>query len=333
MKLILYDFDKTIYDGDSALHFIFYCYKKGYLKLGHLIKAGFKVVQYKLKLITVTESKEFVFSFVKNIPDLEKTVTDFWLNHKKNLKIFYTDKNHTNDIIISASPEFLLKPICDELGVRALIASDVDSKTGKFNKPNNRGEEKVKTLFQIYPGAEIEEMWSDSEHDRPLLILAKKAYFVKGNKIYNYHTYKPNILVRFWRWGWGVYHASEEAWNYLITGAMATCVSIITYAFASKGLGIDYLIANVISWIVAVTFAYFANRWLVFKSREKNILKEATNFFGGRLITLLLETLLLILLVEVIFVDDLFAKVITQIVILISNYLISKFFVFNKRSL
>ena len=78
--------------------------------------------------------------------DIDKEVKNFWKEHKTKLKKFYMIKDHKNDIIISASPEFLLNPICKELKVKDLIASDVDKKTGHFNKPNNYKEEKVKKV-------------------------------------------------------------------------------------------------------------------------------------------------------------------------------------------
>ena len=329
MNYKLYDFDGTIYDGDSSVDFFKFCTKKE----PKIKKMYFKIfknfIKYKTNYITITEFKEETFSFLKFFDNQEELVQEFWQMHKNKIKSFYLAKNHEKDIIISASPYFLLKPICDELKVKDLIASDVDIKNGHFNKPNNKGEEKVKEFKKKYPHGIIEEMYSDSMNDKPLLDLAEKSYLIKKNSIYDYRTYKPNIIKRFWNWGWIIYHKNEEIWNYLIIGGLTTVVSILTYGICSKVLFIDYIISNIISWIFAVIFAYFTNRWFVFHSKNK-VLKEFVSFTASRVITLLLDTGLMILFVELLKLDDLVAKLIVQVIIVIANYILSKLIVFKK---
>lgn len=330
MKYYLYDFDGTIYDGDSSVDFFKFCLKKDKKNYKILPKLAIKFLAYKSKNITDTELKEYIFSFLENFKNVDEIVKEFWKTHESKIKSFYLEKNHDQDIIISASPEFLLKPICIKLKVKDLIASDVDKTTGKFKKPNNRGEEKVKEFYKKYPKAEILEMYSDSLHDKPLLDLAKKSYFVKKNKLYDYKTYKPNLIKRFWNWGWGIYHKNEELWNYLIIGALTTVVSIGSYSIFSKLLKINYLISNVLSWIVSVIFAYFTNRWFVFHSKEKKKFKEFMAFISSRLLTLLLDSGLMIVGVDYLKIDDLVTKILVQIVIVIANYVLSKLIVFKK---
>ncbi len=330
MKYYLYDFDGTIYDGDSSVDFFKFCLKKNKALYKMLPKLAINYLAYKSKNITDTELKEYVFSFLKNFKNIDKVVKEFWETHESKIKNFYLEKKHDQDIIISASPEFLLKPICEKLKVKDLIASDVDKTTGKFKKPNNRGEEKVKEFYKKYPKAEILEMYSDSLHDKPLLDLAKKSYFVKKNKLYDYKTYKPNLIKRFWNWGWGIYHKNEELWNYLIVGALTTVVSIGSYSIFSKLLKINYLISNVLSWIVSVIFAYFTNRWFVFHSKEKKKFKEFIAFVSSRVLTLLLDSGLMIVGVDYLKIDDLLTKILVQIIIVISNYILSKLIVFKK---
>lgn len=330
MKYYLYDFDGTIYDGDSSVDFFKFCLKKDKSIYKMLPKLVIKFLAYKSKNITDTELKEFVFSFLKNFKNVDEIVKEFWKTHESKIKNFYLEKKHDQDIIISASPEFLLKPICEKLKVKDLIASDVDKTTGKFKKPNNRGEAKVKEFYKKYPKAEILEMYSDSLHDKPLLDLAKKSYFVKKNKLYDYKTYKPNLIKRFWNWGWGIYHKNEELWNYLIVGALTTVVSIGSYSIFSKLLKINYLISNVLSWVVSVIFAYFTNRWFVFHSKEKKKFKEFIAFVSSRVLTLLLDSGLMIVGVDYLKIDDLLTKVLVQIIIVISNYILSKLIVFKK---
>lgn len=330
MKLYLYDFDGTIYDGDSSVDFFKFCLKKDKRMYKMIFPIIFKYLKYKSKYLTLTELKEYIFSFLKYFDNREQLVKEFWQTHNKQIKNFYLAKKHDQDIIISASPAFLLSPICNELKVKDLIASDVDINNGHFNKLNNRGEEKVKMLQKKYPNAEIMTMYSDSMHDKPLLDLAHKSYFVKGDKIYNYKTYKPNIFKRFWDGCWGIYHKNEELWNYLIVGGLTTLVSIGSYAMFAKGFHINYVISNVLSWVFAVIFAYYTNRWFVFHSKSPDKLKEFISFTGSRVLTLLIDTGLMILFVDLVKMDDLIAKLIVQVIVVIANYLISKLLVFKK---
>ena len=133
-----------------------------------------------------------------------------------------------------------------------------------------------------------------------------------------------------------VYKKNEEIINYLIVGGLTTLISLVVYyicvhTFLNPNNGFELQVANIISWIAGVSFAYVTNRIFVFKSKEKNILKECTNFVGSRIITLLLDMFIMFLFVTVFKIDDLIAKIISQIVVIIGNYIISKLFVFKKK--
>lgn len=183
MKVNLYDFDNTIYKGDSSTDFFFYSlmkYPKIIKYVPRCIKAAF---QYKFKLITKTEMKENFFSFLEIIDNIDEHVISFWNTHSCYIKEFYLKKDHSKDIIISASPEFLLKPITEELKVMDLLGSKVNKHSGKFTGLNCHGEEKVKRLNKQYHDLEVMRSYSDSKSDIPILKLAKKAYYVKGNKV------------------------------------------------------------------------------------------------------------------------------------------------------
>ena len=86
-------------------------------------------------------------------------------------------------MIISASPEFLLAPICRKLGIKHLIASKVDSKSGKYSGINCHGKEKVRRFCEKFKDGEVDEFYSDSLSDTPLAEISKKAFLVNGNKI------------------------------------------------------------------------------------------------------------------------------------------------------
>ena len=156
----------------------------------------------------------------------------------------------------------------------------------------------------------------------------EKKLIIKGHD--------KNLFVKFWNWGFGIYYKNPEIWNYLIVGFLTTVVSLVTYflltrTFLNPNEKIELQIANVISWIIAVMFAYITNRVFVFKSKNKNILSEISKFVGSRLTTLLLDMLIMFVIVSLLSISDVIGKIISQIVVTISNYIFSKLIVFNKK--
>lgn len=182
MKVNLFDFDNTIYQGDSSTDFFFYSLMKKPIIIITVPRIIVNAIKYKLGFIDMTQLKEINFQFLKYI-DVDKMVENFWKSHTKRIKEFYLKRDHSSDIIISASPEFLLKPICEHLQVQDLIGSVVDKKCGEFKLPNCHDVEKVKRLNQKYKNIKVMEAYSDSLSDKPILELAEKSYLVKNNKI------------------------------------------------------------------------------------------------------------------------------------------------------
>ena len=132
-----------------------------------------------------------------------------------------------------------------------------------------------------------------------------------------------------------LYKKYKEIINYLIFGVLTTVVSLATYyicvfTFLNPENPVELQIANIISWIFAVLFAYVTNRKYVFESKEKNLIKEGIKFSGSRLITLFLDMLVMWLGVTVLKFSDTIIKIVSQVLIIIGNYIISKLFVFKK---
>ena len=121
---------------------------------------------------------------------------------------------------------------------------------------------------------------------------------------------------------------SGEVVRYLVIGVLTTVVSIAVYALLTEALAVNYLLANLISWVAAVVFAYFTNRSFVF--RAQGGLWQFLLFGASRLLTLGLEYGGLLLLVEGLAVHELLAKVIMQAAVIIANYVLSKWAVFRK---
>lgn len=129
------------------------------------------------------------------------------------------------------------------------------------------------------------------------------------------------------------YEKYKEPLLYLFFGGLTTLLSIFLYWLFAHPLGVPPLAANVVSWILCVAFAYVTNRTWVFKDKARGprgILREAASFTVGRLATLGLEELILWLGISVLAVNDLLVKIVAQVLVIVGNYVISKFLVFKK---
>ena len=132
-----------------------------------------------------------------------------------------------------------------------------------------------------------------------------------------------------------LYKRYKEIVNYLIVGGLTTVVSLGVYygcvlTILDPEVAVQLQAANIISWIAAVTFAYFTNRKFVFESKNENKLKEAAAFYGSRVTTLLVDMGCMFLMVTLFGWNDKIAKLIVQVIVTVENYVLSKFIVFRK---
>ena len=133
-----------------------------------------------------------------------------------------------------------------------------------------------------------------------------------------------------------LFYKYEEIISYLIVGGLTTMVSLITYyllvyTILDPNIGIELQIANIVSRIFSVTFAYFTNRKYVFKSKNKISFKEGISFYISRIGTLFLDMLMMYVFVTVLGFNDKIIKFVVQIIVIILNYILSKFIVFKKK--
>lgn len=131
------------------------------------------------------------------------------------------------------------------------------------------------------------------------------------------------------------YAEYAEIIRYLIIGILTTLVSLGTYyALTLTVLDPEDIfqlqVANVISWIVSVLFAYFTNRSFVFKVKDSHILSEFFKFVLSRVFTLLVDMAIMFIFVSLLHLDDKIIKLITQVIVIVLNYILSKFLVFIK---
>ena len=135
----------------------------------------------------------------------------------------------------------------------------------------------------------------------------------------------------------GIYDKYQEIINYLIVGGLTTLVSLVTYYLCVYTVldpkdAIQLQLANVISWICAVIFAYITNRIFVFKSKCLDKMEEFLSFLGSRIVTLILDMTLMFVLVSCISFNDKISKLIVQMLVIVINYIFSKMFVFKKNN-
>lgn len=126
----------------------------------------------------------------------------------------------------------------------------------------------------------------------------------------------------------------KELFFYAVFGVGATVINIVSYRVLANTFGKKYfLIANIIAWILAFIFAFITNKLFVFESKswEAQIaMKEFVGFLSARLATGILDTVLMWLFVSIISLDDTLSKIIINILVIIINYIASKFFIFKK---
>lgn len=179
----VYDFDKTIYAGDSTLDFYIYCLRKH----PHILVCVFRqiggIFLHAMHRIDSTAMKERFFSFLLKLEDAEALASAFWKPHQRKIRGWYQQVREETDLVISASPAFLLEPICKRLGIAEPAATRVDIRTGRILGRNCKGEEKVRRFLERFPDGKIHRFYSDSRTDGPLARLAQEAFLVKGNRL------------------------------------------------------------------------------------------------------------------------------------------------------
>lgn len=130
-----------------------------------------------------------------------------------------------------------------------------------------------------------------------------------------------------------IYKKYKSILFYVLFGVLTTIVSILVFIVFYSVFNFNELFANIISWIFAVTFAYLTNRKWVFNSVVKgwNIIREIIAFFSGRVLTLIIEEILLLIFVTFLSINATMVKILSQVIVLLLNYIISKFIVFRRK--
>jgi phosphoserine phosphatase len=179
----VYDFDRTIFDGDSTVLFIRYLLRQrpalalrapALLGNGLLFVTGFQKKQV---------FKERLFRSVFAPVDAHALLTPFWDAHENRIKEFYRKIQRPDDVVITASPADIVRPMCERLGIKTVLGSPVDLKTGRYSGNNCHGAEKVRRFNETFPAARVDDFYSDSHSDDPMARVARRAFFVRGEAV------------------------------------------------------------------------------------------------------------------------------------------------------
>ncbi len=126
----------------------------------------------------------------------------------------------------------------------------------------------------------------------------------------------------------------KEVISYLFFGVLTTVVNFVVYFACTDGLHINYLAATAVSWVAAVLFAYVTNRKWVFESKVRGfmpILREMAVFVGCRVFSGVMDMGIMFISVDMIGISDRIAKFITQVAVVVLNYIFSKIIIFRKK--
>ncbi len=314
----IYDFDETIYDSDSTKDFYFYCLRKYTKMLFSVPPMLWAFFLYILGVKTKTRFKEKMYGFLNYIPDIDSALEDFWDNNEYKVKQWYKQRHKDSDIIISASPEFLLKPICQRLCIKNLIASRVDKKTGVYTGENCWGDEKVLRLRAEFPDAVCEEFYSDSLSDLPLANLAGTAKIIRGNELIEWAEYKPGRLKMF---------LSREFLSFLIVGGINTVSNIIFSTVYSLFIP-NTTIAFFPGYITSNVVSYLLNSYLTFK--EKLGFVKFVKFFVSYIPNFVIQTVIVYLFDRFVHGAPVLAYAIAAVIGVPVTFVFMKIFAFKK---
>ena len=137
-----------------------------------------------------------------------------------------------------------------------------------------------------------------------------------------------------------LYKKHREVVTYLVAGVLTTAVNFAVYSLCVELFSLDVTLSNLVAWLFAVTFAFFANKLYVFKSRSakaSRLVYEALTFFASRLLSGAFEVLLPGILMgagldqSLFGVDGMLAKLAVSLFVIVFNYVAGKLLVFKRK--
>lgn len=182
----VYDFDNTIYDGETLVDFALYYIKTDPRIWKYVPKLLWIAFKDKFHLFTVEEALKAYASFLEGylitLDDIQENVIKFWDKNECKIKPWYKDVQRDDDIVVSGTTDFLLDEIMKRMGIKNYVGSAIDMETGKFIRLCFL-ENKVKIFNELFPDAHIDNFYTDSMNDKAMMDIADHVFFVDGDKI------------------------------------------------------------------------------------------------------------------------------------------------------
>ncbi len=184
----VYDFDNTIYKGESLITFYFFCLRRDPRFIKFFFAITYNVIKYKLCLISNEKlmglCEKYIFDSLEMCPVYEEWIDDFWKKNIKRIKAFYLAQKKEDDVILSAAFGVLLRPVCRIIGIKEenLLCSEIDIKEQKIIRLCFR-ETKPIIFDEKFGNVKIDNFYTDSFNDKPFIKRAENSFIVKGNKI------------------------------------------------------------------------------------------------------------------------------------------------------
>lgn len=176
----VYDFDETIFEGDSEDRFFSYISKIKGFRFYRIRYVVLEQISKKWKLMSRTKARQIQYSFLNKIPDIDAFMEEYWIYAQQFMKPWYFEVKQPDDIIASGSPSFLIEPIVKRLGIGGLVATRMDKHTGKITGEFAVDKYKLQYFEEKFDSSKIDKFYSDAYSDHFLAEKAKEAYFIHG---------------------------------------------------------------------------------------------------------------------------------------------------------
>lgn len=179
----VFDFDNTLFKGESVFSFAIFVMKKKKSLIRYIpgcVRILFLYKRRKMDIESFTKKLEkYTTIFLENREFIESLVEEFWILHIERLYPHMLKLVHKEDIIITSSPDFLISSIKDLLNTDHILCTKLDLEKGKILDLNFQ-ENKVKNFNKYYKGKVIDEFYTDSYNDQPLMDISKSVFLVKN---------------------------------------------------------------------------------------------------------------------------------------------------------
>ena len=178
----VFDFDSTIYRGESPVDFSFFMIRHNKKILRYVPRIMFSLVSYKLHLISKEKLEALCSEFIENTLDdpdsLDEFVSRFWATHAHKLNPSIVKLIDSSDVIITASPTFLINGVSDLINTKNILGTEIDLEQKKLIW-FNFGDNKIDRYRSIYGNSQIDSFYTDSFYDEYLMGISREVYIVR----------------------------------------------------------------------------------------------------------------------------------------------------------